>query len=432
MATATTVPIVPIANGTPTPPPPPNASVIRTCVFGNPYPGQYSTNFYGLSTTGGGSAFGYMLLAAWPMPASACVSQTPTPPPPPPLAGTLPCLQFTYTNGTAALDCLGYAGHSWSVAAHVASQCPINEVLRAPYPRTLVNLDTSFKLLMTSPDEHWSASLSHPDVANGSAIDAAGLPTRGGLFRDLSIALRSRRLTLSDPYWIDQRVPAPTWRFSDHAWNAGFRRFPAEQQSNGNGLDSDSDALFEYETSSWGLPLRGRAFDFALDRPSERYDLPAYAVSLAVPCGHEWRVRWDESVHEIRREDYAGGQCFNRGAISSGDPTLRSSESGCPPGQEHYWNEYESYHWDHHDTGWNKIDLRSAAQHGSAFYLMSTTRPGGAFKNATYWEGVREIRVPVIEVQSVARASCVVDGTCAPPEAEPGSLRPTPASRVDP
>ena len=45
---------------------------------------------------------------------------------------------------------------------------------------------------------------------------------------------------------------------------------------------------------------------------------------------------------------------------------------------------------------------------------------------------MREIRVPVIEVQSVARASCVVDGTCAPPEAEPGSLRPTPSSRVDP
>ena len=63
---------------------------------------------------------------------------------------------------------------------------------------------------------------------------------------------------------------------------------------------------------------------------------------------------------------------------------------------------------------------------------MSTTRPGGAFKNATYWEGVREIRVPVIEVQSVARASCVVDGSCAPPEAEPGSLRPTPSARVDP
>ena len=130
--------------------------------------------------------------------------------------------------------------------------------------------------------------------------------------------------------------------------------------------------------------------------------------------------------------DYAGGQCFNSGAITGDDPTLRSSANGCPPGQEHYWNEYESYRWDHHDTGWNKIDLRTAAQHGSAFYLMSTTRPGGAFKNATYWEGVREIRVPVIEVQSVARASCVADGTCAPPEAEPGSLRPTPASRVDP
>ena len=128
-----------------------------------------------------------------------------------------------------------------------------------------------------------------------------------------------------------------------------------------------------------------------------------------------------------------GGQCFNNGAITGNtDPSFRSSENGCPPGQEHYWNEYSSYRWDSRDTGWNKIDLRTAANHGSPFYLVSTTRPGGAFRNALYWEGLREIRVPVIEVQSVARAACVVDGTCEAPQADPASLAPTPAVRADP
>lgn len=407
--------------------------IVRTCVFGNPYPGQYSTNYYGLSTTAGGSAFGYMLLAAWPMDVAACGPQTPPPPPPPPPVASLPCLPFTYGGGAAALDCSGYAGHAWSVSARVQSQCPINEVLRAPYPRTLVAMDTVFKLLKTRPDTQWSASLTHPEVADGSALEPDGAPKWAGLFRDLRIGLQSSRLSPAAGFWLDQPIPAPAWHFSDHTWNAAHRRYPADQRSTGNGIDSDADALFAYETSSWGLPQLGRNFDFALDRPADRYDLPAYRVSLAVACGHEWRVTWDESIRVVVVSPYMDGQCFMSGAIQAGDdPTLRSSGDNCPPGMEHYWNEISRYRWDHRDTGWNKIDLRTAAGLGTPYFMVYATRPGGAFKNQLYWEGDREIRVPVIEVQSVARPGCFAAGACAGAQAEPEALVPVPAARVDP
>ena len=185
--------VTPVPVGTPAPtttPPPPGGAIVRTCVFGNPYPGQYSTNYYLISTTGGGSAFGYILVAAWVMNPAACASPTPTPAPPP-VAGTLPCPEFALQGGQAVLDCTGYQGHSWSLSARVSSECPINEVLRRPYPQTLVGLATNVKLLPTHADENWSQRLTHPDVANGSALAADGTPRRAGLFRELQIGLQS-------------------------------------------------------------------------------------------------------------------------------------------------------------------------------------------------------------------------------------------------
>ena len=440
MANAIVTPIpvaTPVPVGTPAPtttPPPPAGAIVRTCVFGNPYPGQYSTNYYLISTTGGGSAFGYILVAAWVMDPAACASPTPTPAPPP-VAGTLPCPEFALQGGQAVLDCTGYQGHSWSLSARVSSACPINEVLRRPYPQTLVGLATNLKLLPTHADENWSQRLTHPDVANGSALAADGTPRRAGLFRELQLGLRSERLRESRGYWLDQRIPPVAFHFSDHAWNAAHRQYPVDQTSTGKGIDSDGDALFVYETSSWGLPLKGRGFDYAGNVPARDNGAPAYRVTVTAPCGHAWRVVWTESVQRVTRVDYDNGRCYLIGTIRNTDPTLRYTQENCAPGYEHYWNETVAYDWEDRDTGWHEIDLRTAAHLGTAYYPMTTVRAGGVYRGQSYWEDTAigpELRIPVLEAQGVLVPQCYAEGRCELPAPDPGALQPTPAVRVDP
>jgi choice-of-anchor A domain-containing protein len=136
---------------------------------------------------------------------------------------------------------------------------PMNEVLRAPYPRSLVSEDTTFQLLPPpSPVFDWSAS--QTPLANGSWINSSGQPTRSGLRRNIRIGTRLERLA-DNSQWPPsgpnrQRVISTTWQFEDRSWNAR-RPYPTTQ------LGSDL-KRFNYDTASFFPGRTGECAQWSL------------------------------------------------------------------------------------------------------------------------------------------------------------------------
>ena len=345
----------------------------------------------------------------------------------------LPCY-FDVSPAGIVVDCSKSTNDShgllqtWNVRAGTQTTCPDNEVLRAPYPRTLVNLKTSFVLQPKEfNDENGNSSGPQSPANLTDFIDAHGNPTPQGydikVWKNLQLIMRSKRFNGGET-WFGDAVPYPKWEFNDRAWNPG--KFPQVQQDGPT-------ANYLYETSSANLPTKlGRAFDIVNKVPANDFTLPAYPVQLTTFCGHEWMVTVDLPTKYWNKT----GACYN--TILYPDGTTYeppgTNHADCPKGQvapgdwKYGWTNFQTGHpGSNGKWQWDGIDLKKMGWPVS-YASRTKTKAGGVFKDPTtgtarvYWDDPWGIWVPVVEVQSTIRDQCVFDGTCEPIGAEAGSL----------
>ena len=322
----------------------------------------------------------------------------------------LPCVPKVTAAGII-LDCKSSPYlQTWNVRAQVNTSCPINQVIRAPYPRSLVNVPTNFILepaTFNNPDGYASEPQSPANLSQ--YIDAAGNPTEDGftygLWKDLRLVMRSQRFNGGES-WFGQTVPKPQWTFSDRDWNT-TTEYSKQQEG--------STATYVYQTSSSGLPTElGRTFDSVNKIPGNSYTLPAYGVTVKSYCGHEWKV----TVTMAKRVFHATGACvasyFNPDGTTY-EPEGTSSVD-CQPGNVAPGT--FTYGWQDYVTDWAGVDLTQLGR-ATSYDLRTRTTSGGAWQGIIYVDEPQGVWVPVIEVQSVLRSACVAAGTCDPPTAPP-------------
>ncbi len=327
---------------------------------------------------------------------------------------TLPCKPVITVNGVV-LECpnSGDTGIDTSnLNASTLSSCPINEVLRSPYPRTMVNVPTQFFLQPALYDDingYSTAPQSPKNLSN--YVDSYGNPTEEGynlgIWQNLVLTVRSHRFSGGET-WLGQTVPQPNFVFSDRAWNNP--PYPSEQ----NGPQ----ATYVYRTSSYGINNKhGREFDMVNKLVTDIYDLPSYSVQTNTYCGHDWKA----SVQLSTRNWHQDGSCYQTILYPDGSTYTPpgTSPDGCNPGwvAPGHW----IYSWKSFVTDWNGVNMTQAGL-STTYDVQPNSVSGGIYDNVTYWDAPNGIWVPVLEVQSVLRGKCVAEGTCAPPAAEPNSI----------
>lgn len=310
---------------------------------------------------------------------------------------------------------------TFNVHADVSTSCPINKVLRAPYPRSLVNVDTNFILQWQDYDSEGGNSSAPQSPDNLSDfVDANGNPTElgysVGIWRNLVLTMRSERLQ-GGMVWFGQTVPNPQWLFEDRTWNTD-RKYPTHQQ----GIL----AKFNYETSSAGLPnMNGRSYNPIYKVPADSYSLAAYSVIVKTFCGQQIK----ESVEVAQRTWTPDGKlpkdCFKPDPPLNPDGSTNippgTSQDGCPAGKVAYG--HWVYSWKSQTTDWAGVD-ETLTGSTTTYKTRLQTKAGGVLNNITYWDLPDGLWVPVVEIQSVLRDKCVSEGTCLPPPPDIGSLAP--------
>lgn len=354
-----------------------------------------------------GAGAGSFLLSSVAMNPADCGAAPPSTPPP---SVEKPCATPVIGNGGITINCNQGNGHTWAYNIAAQVSCPINEVLREPYPRTLVTLSTRFTLLPNQQyNEAWSprGDMSDPyfyevvPVADPDKGIEVGDPKHDGEFRNIHIGVRAQRKPAFSA-WIGQTVPDSLFEFQDRDWNGGHRQYDTSQRG--------SVVAFEYETSSWGLPTGGRAFDFTQQRPADNdYSLPAYTANVTSYCGFEWNITWEYSAGE----EHTFESCRFYGL------PIPSNTRSCGAGNGWAQAVGTIYKWHNYELGWTPVDARLSG-YANTYVPMQGVKSGGKFKGQTYWDtgGPGGIRIPVVEVQSVLREPCVYDGSCQPPTAE--------------
>jgi hypothetical protein len=339
------------------------------------------------------------------MSAAQCAAQpTPTPKTP----DEVPCTP-RLTPAGFVLDCTPTDDQlqTWNLYAELDTACPINDVLRSPYPRSMVNMTTTFTLQppdITSLAGVATGLLSPSNLS--SFVDDQGNPTKAGykagVWKNLRLYMRSRRFDGGEK-WFGQTAPKPQWTFTDRTWNTNG---PFAQQQNG------AQATYVYQTTSAGLSdTFGRAFDMVNKVPANTYNLPAYGVTVQSFCGHEWMVTYQIAA----RAWQPSGACYQTTLYPDGttqEPEGTSSE-GCQPGSvaPGQWG----YQWANKMTTWAGIDMTGMGK-STTYDVRTKAQSGGVYADQTYWDDQTGVWVPVVEVQSVLRNACVAAGTCAPPE----------------
>jgi hypothetical protein len=279
-------------------------------------------------------------------------------------------------SGNVALDCPG-----WPQPVTIR-ECPTNEVIRMPYPRALVTVPVTFTLqdallpkLQTAVAGPPARNATMPRTNYGVLLvhGAAGL---------VYLSVRGTRLQ-SNTNWFGQQVISPTWTFQDRSWHTSSAYPPVQRHIS---------ATYQYATSSYGLPEKGRGYDYVQKLPSNNYDLPAYPVQLATPCKYEYQV--------IVQKSWPFWTYTN------------------PARTAGVWNEQ----WVNITSAWQGINMRD---HGypNTYEWWNVVRSGGVFKNVQYWDQPEpsQIWIPVLEVQSVLRSEqCATAANC--PQASAASI----------
>jgi hypothetical protein len=292
-------------------------------------------------------------------------------------------------------------------------------------------------------DGCWSKKIDIPDPEREDPLP--------GDRRDMRIGLRWRRIDIMPGPEDPTGAPAICWDWDEREWNIGenygYGRIPA--------ISCGKSVSHIYETASWGKPKNGPNFIPAEDvcaswtSTCKRDSLPSSEErrchcceqipmswddwGLAAAAGYEyesgggvgawqnpayqvkvptyWAVEWafEMDVYEVVSEDCECQHWPGWGTAAcdlNGDGTKDSdTKKVCE----------KEYDWRHHFNGWNLIDLRNYGE-GTWYRTSYSVRTTGSYAGCAFEYGDpnpgTSVRVPVIEIQSVIRDPCVLDGTC--------------------
>jgi hypothetical protein len=283
--------------------------------------------------------------------------------------------------------------------------CPVNEVLRVPYPRALVSEPVDFQLLPSqwSPSEGGRHGNEYNPTNLSDLIDEDGNPIGEGIHRKVLVWMRGERLVYQSqwpPFLPPGSRQTGTMDVPDIRWDFTGRSSAFENTQYG------TSARFSYETASYVGPNaatgavsnKGRRFDFNADIPTDSYDLPAYPASVQTYCGLWRKITGEKSERYWHRLT----QCFPTYEDPQGNLVVPAGHSteGCPTGSIAYgeWR----YRWKPFTTEWVPMDMRDETGAPVSFIVMRWTTSGGVFKNQRWWEPTYGgLWVPAVEVQTV-------------------------------
>ncbi len=332
---------------------------------------------------------------------------TPTPGPPAtpgPPPTTYPCnVPPAFGDGSLTQPCASqWPGWDLSVSVRIP---PVN-LARNPWPRSLVGLPTQF-CFASAPEsaEQFSASKALPCNTGGESTDstwhcggAIGDVGEGGRV-NYQLGVAWRRYTGSDPGFGTTPPFRAALNLADRSWNGGSKLLP---------LDPGQCTAHTYETSSFGLPETGEAWNPAcqdrdcaytertltVQRSCEACEActcvgcyPAYAAFIQTWWWPEWTFAYDEYV------------CLHQETTCEPDPTGQHSCGGQP-----FMRTVKScdrWGWRHTVEPWTKYDARRQG--------LPLPYLGSGLTNAAGMSPERQIMtpfqyspsVPVIEVQPV-------------------------------
>lgn len=235
----------------------------------------------------------------------------------------------------------------------VTRGCPTNEVIRVPYPRALVSLPVTLSLNVDSSWVVSSSTLGPSTQLNSYPKDAHGTPLVHGAVGYVTLSVRGRRMTVAEN-WFGDFGPQPRWTIHERAINGGVQTRTGMSMTH------------TFQTSSFGLPANGRAFDLALGLPAVAHNLPAYRIQTETPCVYETRI-----------------------TVEKAWPYYSASQNRWMP-------QYVAV-----SSAWSKMNLRV---HGApqSYEWWNATRTGGTYDSVQYWDNFTgETWVPVIEAQTV-------------------------------
>lgn len=334
------------------------------------------------------------------------VTPTPRPTPGPPPDPQWPCnTPPEVSGGVIVQPCPRWPG--WDLLVEV--RIPPSNVLRNPWPRSLVGLPTRFWFAGGADVERFSVTKALPCNVDYGAVYRRGvdpLPscpapvgqTDAGtrVNYQLGAAWRRWRAT-SGPIFGFQPSYEVGWNIPDRAWNGGAR------QAFGYYLEHT------FETTSWGLEPNGPAWnpvcqdrDCSCDARVPSWNRESYQVNVTTWWYPQYTFRYDE-LYCSRRERLAC-YCYPH------EPIWDNTRQGCnnpPAGCTGWWGSVEEcteYRWRNVTEGWQTYNLSLLGyQPVIPWNLVSQAgaTPGGQPCGA-YGPTGGAVAVPVIEVQPVA------------------------------
>ena len=297
------------------------------------------------------------------------------------------------TSGT--IECSDDSGRSWTLPVDERVGCPINEMIRQPYPRAMVTQENRFALLSNEwfPGEggKWSAP-QNPYSLDG-LIDAQGNPLVENIVRNVRFGLRSQRLP-KGTNWLGSQVDDIKWTFTGASSNGDPR------------VQFGVTTTYSYAAASYtgpGAPAgavngKGRVYDRARRLPGNAYTLPAYPITLQTYCGFWYSIAMERSIAYWQQLS----SCIDPEYDEDGNAIVPAgfSTEDCPYGKiafgetRHRW---EIWTW----IPWTRYDMREEG-FSTPYVPVTKATGGGIFQNRVYMEPTANgLWVPVVEVQTV-------------------------------
>jgi hypothetical protein len=333
-----------------------------------------------------------------------CHVVTATPPPPQP-DPDWPCGEKPYfVDGRLIQACPQWPG--WAIDVEVI--IPPADVLRNPWPRSLVAYPTKLWFAGASDVEAWSEKARACSVdygatySSGSFPSCSGSPVSEGTRVNHQVGAAWRRWEPADGAIFGFHPPFEVgWSIPDREWNGGT------QQKFGYAVQHS------FETTSWGLTGNGPAWNpvcqaevCPCDQRVQAWDSPAYQVVVTTWWYPQYNFRYDE-FQCVGRE---WSDCFCRAAGEPvGQPHTPCSNPppACNVANGAWYGKIEQcsgYAWRNVTQAWQTYDLSQLGYRPVLpWYLarQAGADPDGA-QCGSYGPVGGSVPVPVIEVQPVA------------------------------
>ena len=335
-----------------------------------------------------------------------CNVVTATPPPPLP-DGDWPCGEEPYVvDGRLIQACPSWPG--WQIDVEVL--IPPADVLRNPWPRSLVAYPTKLWFAGASDVEAWSEKAlacnvdygaTYTDPSNFPSCAAVGGQVGEGTRVNYQVGAAWRRWDASQGAIFGFHPPYEVgWSIPDRDFNGGT------QQKYGQSV------VYTFETSSWGLTENGPAWNPACqetecgcDARVQGWDAPAYQVVLTTWWYPQYNFRYDEFYCSSR--GWSACQCYGPDGRPDNLRGCGDPPAGICIGDDEVWGQHpvcDAWKWRSVEDGWQTYDLSQVGYRPVIPWYLA--RQAGADPNGSqcgsYGPTSGSVAVPVIEVQPVA------------------------------